>query len=104
MKSEDVLKLPMRENDADADNIGEYLAALLCGVIVETEGFSGKRPFGNSGWYSDLKFALVKGKAVMGKIVRHEYDDGDFEEYAEDVETAKCDRVLVDAIRFALTK
>ena len=39
----------MGVNDADAENIGEYLKALLSAVWHEGESFSGKRPFGNSG-------------------------------------------------------
>jgi hypothetical protein len=46
------LKLP--ENDAGADTVRDYLKALLLKLWEEEEGFSGKRPFGNSGWKHEL--------------------------------------------------
>lgn len=52
-----VLAVPMAENEADAATIGEYLIALLEGIWEDTE-FSGKRPFGDSGWRIDLYAAL----------------------------------------------
>ena len=42
----------------------EYLCALLKTLWREGEGFSGKRPFGNSGWDYDLIDALVSGGCV----------------------------------------
>lgn len=68
MSGSEILALPMAKNDADAKTIKEYLLKLLTGVIVEEEGFSGKRPFGNSGWFFELEQALVSGKAVAGTI------------------------------------
>jgi hypothetical protein len=47
-------------DDLDGEvSIREYFAALLSAVWEEQEGFSGKRPFGNSGWYCDLRDALA---------------------------------------------
>lgn len=63
-----ILEIPMQENDAEAETIGDYFRALLKAVWAEGEGFSGKRPFGNSDWDYDLYTALVKSKAVKGKI------------------------------------
>jgi hypothetical protein len=37
-----------------------YLKMLLKTVWIEGEGFSGKRPFGDSGWWEDLSDALIK--------------------------------------------
>lgn len=54
MTGEEILDLPMAENDSGADTIRGYLKALLHKLWDEDEGFSGKRPFGNSGWYRDL--------------------------------------------------
>ena len=47
---QEILALPMEENDGAAENIGQYFASLLHTLWIEGEGFSGKRPFGNSGW------------------------------------------------------
>ncbi|MDF2695260.1 MAG: hypothetical protein K0S65_3643 [Labilithrix sp.] len=44
--------------DTDATTVGEYLAELLITLLTEEEGFSGKRPFGNSGWIADLEEAV----------------------------------------------
>lgn len=37
-----------------------YLKALLRTVLTEEESFSGKRPFGNSGWLYELGAGLAK--------------------------------------------
>lgn len=50
----EILDIELEENDAEAKTIREYLKALAYAVIYEVEGFSGKRPFGNSDWIWDL--------------------------------------------------
>lgn len=57
--------------DSDAgDNITvrDYLRILLSTLWAEKEGFSGKRPFGNSSWEYDLYEPLVKGGFVPGTL------------------------------------
>lgn len=54
MTPQQVLDLPMDDNDAGAKTIREYLVSLVEMLWVEGEGFSGKRPFGNSGWEAEL--------------------------------------------------
>ncbi|MEV5068882.1 hypothetical protein MRBLMI12_000438 [Microbacterium sp. LMI12-1-1.1] len=44
--------------DTEATTVGEYIAELVIRVLTEEEGFSGKRPFGNSGWIGDLEEAI----------------------------------------------
>lgn len=44
-----ILEIEMGENDADASTIKSYLLSLLTELWSKGEGFSGKRPFGNSG-------------------------------------------------------
>lgn len=63
-----VLDIKMQENDAAAITIKDYLKALLTTLWSEGEGFSGKRPFGNSGWEHELYVALVAAGAVQGKL------------------------------------
>jgi hypothetical protein len=63
-----ILDVKMRENDAGARTIREYLRALLVAVWEDGEGFSGKRPFGNSGWEYDLYAALIEAGAVKGNL------------------------------------
>lgn len=64
--------------DSDAgDNltIRDYLRVLLETLWEEGEGFSGKRPFGNSGWDRDLYVPLVKHGFISGKLDENGYID-----------------------------
>jgi hypothetical protein len=81
-----VLDLPMGDNDANAANVRAYLKALLTKLWEEGEGFSGKRPFGNSGWERDLYFPLVKAGRVRGEIENYEIHGGGERESLERVE------------------
>jgi hypothetical protein len=58
MTGEEILNVKMAENDAEAGTVKEYLKKLLEALWDEGEGFSGKRPFGNSGWEYELYGAL----------------------------------------------
>jgi len=79
--------LPMQENDAGASTIGEYLKTLLLTLWREGEGFSGKRPFGNSGWDYDLYAALIKGGIAVGKLDEDGYvDEVDYKKANEAIE------------------
>lgn len=49
-------------------SIREYLYELLATLWKEADGFSGKHPFGNSGWQYDLAFPLVQGGYLRGRI------------------------------------
>ena len=55
-----VLDLELPGNDAGAATVRDYLVALLAELWREEEGFSGKRPFGNSGWQSDIYDAMAR--------------------------------------------
>lgn len=54
-----ILDLPMATNDADASTIREYIVNLAMRCWQEGEQFSGKRPFGNSGWERELLEPLI---------------------------------------------
>lgn len=89
----EVLNVPMEDNDADAATIGEYLSRLLLKVWQQREGFSGKRPFGNSGWDWDLYAAL--GKAGLVEMTFDEFG------YIDDIDAAearKADDLILSAI------
>lgn len=88
-----VLDLPMQENDSGTNTIRGYFKALLKELISEGEGFSGKRPFGNSGWEDDLRLPLVKSKQIKGKLYA---EDG--REHLESCDEAKAYKVLLKAI------
>lgn len=75
----EVLDIPMGNNDADAETIGEYLVKLLETLWDEGEDFSGKRPFGNSGWQYELYHALAHAKVIDAEFDEElqEYDHYD---------------------------
>lgn len=77
MDKTEILNLPMRDNDADAKTIGDYLTSLLWEIWTKEESFSGKRPFGNSGWKYDLYSCLVQNEIIEGSID----ENGDVEDY-----------------------
>jgi len=85
----DILTVPMEDNDADASTVGEYLSRLLSELWRYDEGFSGKRPFGNSGWKYDVYLALVQASLVTGVI-----EDG----YLESVDSDAADNLIQEAI------
>lgn len=57
--------------DSDAGNgltVREYLKKILLAVWDDGESFSGKRPFGNSGWEYDIYSALIKSGHIQGEL------------------------------------
>ena len=91
MTPTEVLALPMQQpNDANAATVRDYLLALLTTLWNETEEFSGKRPFGNSGWEWDMYVPLIRAGAVRGALD----EDG----YVEDVDAIAGGRVIAEAI------
>jgi hypothetical protein len=89
-----VLHLPMGDNDANAATVGEYLGLLLSTLWLEKEGFSGKRPFGNSSWDMDVYIAL--SKAGLCELELDE--DGYVESFSHEAEVA-ADELILQAIR-----
>lgn len=89
-QAKEILDLPMPQpNDARVKTVREYLAKLLAKVIEEGECFSGKRPFGNSGWQYELHFPLVQAGLVKGLI-----EDGCLEDY----DKAKAHKLILSVI------
>lgn len=86
-----VLATPMGYNDAGAATVAQYLAILLDTVWDEGEAFSGKRPFGSSGWHHEVYRAL----AAAGHIAATEDPDGGYTE----MDTDTADQLIRDAIR-----
>ena len=94
MELEKVLNLPMhKDNDAEVDTIRDYLHSLLKTLWKEGEGFSGKRPFGNSGWKHELYLALVRGGIVDGEY-DEEYDD------LLDCDEKEANKLILKAIKY----
>lgn len=87
---EDVLALPMHPNDSGAETIRGYLVALLAEVWNEGDQFSGKRPFGNSGWETDLYIPLIEAELIAGSFDDHGYP--------EDYDSTNGDHLILLAI------
>lgn len=51
---EEILAVPFYDEDSGAHTVGQYFRLIAFRVWVEDEGFSGKRPFGNSGWCHEV--------------------------------------------------
>lgn len=68
MNNEDVLNLPMKDNDSGTNTIRGYLKALLLELWQKGEGFSGKRPFGSSCWEIDLYEPLITANLIEGEF------------------------------------
>lgn len=92
MSNPDILAVPMdpERNDAKAGTIRGYLCELLDVLWSEQEGFSGKRPFGNSGWEYDLYRALIEAGHIKGLID----DEGDI----ISCDTKRANRLISEAI------
>ncbi len=71
-----VLETPMLDNEAGAATIHEYLRKLMMTLWSEKECFSGKRPFGNSGWEYALYRTLIVGRLVDGQLDENGYVTG----------------------------
>lgn len=83
----------MQENDSGAKTIREYLKALLVMVWEKDESFSGKRPFGNSGWKYDIYRTLATHKLIEAEID----EDGDIVDIKRS-EYSKADQLISEAI------
>ena len=79
------LDIEMQENDAGAKTVRDYLVKLMLTLWDEGEGFSGKRPFGNSGWYYELYIALAKSGVIKAEIDEEYGDVIDFDRDTADI-------------------
>lgn len=90
----DVLDIPLGDNDANAATVRDYFKALLQTLWREGEGFSGKRPFGNSGWQYDFDDALVRSGKVHGSAG----SDDERAEIVDDAGREAADELISAAI------
>ncbi len=77
-------------------SIGEYFLLLGKEVWDQGEGFSGKRPWGNSGWETELYGALAEAGHIKGK----KDEDG----YWETLDTKAADKLIAKEVIPALIK
>ena len=94
-KADEILGCPMDPdtNDAGACCVREYMTELMKSVWHDGEGFSGKRPFGTSGWEHEVYTALVRAKIIKGTV-----EDG--EAWADGYDTKKAHALVAAAIDF----
>jgi hypothetical protein len=59
-----VLDHPLPRNDSGGRTVRGYLVELLARLWERGESFSGKHPFGNSGWEDELVAPLVASGAA----------------------------------------
>lgn len=67
MTNKEMLDYNYKFPDCKAKSLREYFHTLLYTLWCEGEEFSGKRPFGNSGWDYAIYSALVDMGAVAGE-------------------------------------
>lgn len=89
-KARAVLDLEIGDNDSGAPTVRGYLLALLAGLWRDEQGFSGKRPFGNSGWQYDIYTPMVAAGLVAGTL--------DQDGYLDTVNTRDADALVLAAI------
>jgi hypothetical protein len=72
--------------DSDAGenlSVRDYLRVLLSTLWMKGEDFSGKRPFGNSGWECEIYQPLVAGGFIPGTLDEDGYVDSIDEKIAK---------------------
>lgn len=89
MNADDILNLKVSKGVT----IRSYLKSLLVTLWDDPESFSGKRPFGNSGWQYDLYLPLIKANVVSGRVSSDEED-----ECVEECDSWECDKVILNCI------
>lgn len=95
-KAAKFLELQMPDTDIGSCTVAQYLHAILRTLWFEKEGFSGKRPFGNSDWTCCMSKAAIRAGFVTGKIDEEhgwldELDRPAFDKLVEQAIDVLCD-------------
>lgn len=86
----EALDMEFWANDRDEQmTFRAYFNQLLSALFEEGESFSGKRPFGNSGWDYGLALGVVEIGAVPGTEDGPE-DEGEANQFIFDMIDALC--------------
>jgi hypothetical protein len=83
----------INHHDTNATTIKEFLKNLLEVLWSEGESFSGKRPFGNSGWDWELYATLIHHGVVKGKL-----DSDNCIEKLSEPQRKKANQIIFDCI------
>lgn len=88
----DILATPMEPNSFSDEphTLRDFLIGLAAQVWDQGEGFSGKRPFGDSGWDYCVYEALVKAGHLKGDV--------DDEGYVKDWDQAEGHQMVLKAL------
>jgi hypothetical protein len=86
-----VLDLPLPNDDSGTLTVRSYLIALLMKVWREGADFNGRRPFGYSGWRYDVYAPMIRAGMVRGSF--------DNFGYVEDCDTVMAERLILAAIQ-----
>jgi hypothetical protein len=87
--TKDYLNCKMQRNDAGAKTVKEYFRNLLLQLYYEGEGFSGKRPFGNSNWEYEIYSAWVEAGLLKGTFDKDGYLE-DYDSTAGNIHLLRC--------------
>ena len=89
-------KLEINSDDFDEPVSFEYFFKLLLKELwIEEEGFSGKRPFGNSGW----TYCIYKAMSLAGySKYKSFYDEDDNYLDVYDFDKVKLDKIILSYI------
>ena len=74
--------------------IREYFVELMLELWKEGESFSGKRPFGNSGWEHDIYAGLIEANHIKGTI-----DEDGYIDELDDDQRKKADKMILKALQ-----
>lgn len=70
MTNKEILELKFESTDLGKEiSIKDFFKELLTTLFKEGECFSGKRPFGNSGWDYDLCVCLAQNGVIKGNHI-----------------------------------
>lgn len=94
MTNKEILELKFESSDLGKEiSIKDFFKELLTTLFKEGECFSGKRPFGNSGWNYDLRVCLAKNGVIEGKCFQY----GDLEDW--DYDSKEADSKILELIK-----
>lgn len=97
MTNKEILELEFESTDLGRKiTIRDFFKELLTTLFKEGECFSGKRPFGNSGWDYDLCVCLAKNGVIEG----HNQIDPNYPEDEDwDYDSAEAENKILELIK-----
>ena len=92
--NENISAIMFKSNDLYKKiTVKDFLKKLLITLWEEGEGFSGKRPFGNSEWKYDMYAELIKRGIIEGRLDKYE------NKYIEELDEKVADKFVIDFIK-----